>query len=136
MELLLNLLWLSLAFPAYWFLGKRPVPVSDSFARIRSLIFLTCALALLFPVVSATDDLSAPKPDAEELSASKCTAKWSPGFKSGSQPRDGTFLAHSTYLISFKPGYESWDLAFAGNIRFPGALSFGTSACRAPPCHA
>jgi hypothetical protein len=136
MELLLNLLWLSLALPAYWFWGKRPVPVPNSRARIRSLIFFSCALALLFPVVSATDDLSAPKPDAEEVSASKCTAKWSIDIKSGRQPRDGTSLAHSTYLISLKPACESWDLAFAGDIRFPEALSFGTSACRAPPSHA
>ena|ERR1700730_6498329 len=135
MELLLNLVWLSLALPAYWIWERHSVPLRDSVARIRSSVFLGCALALLFPVVSATDDLSAPKPDAEELSASKCTAKWSQGIKSGSQPKDRTSLHHSTYSVSFKPEYESWDLPFAGDSSFPEALSFGTSPCRAPPCH-
>jgi hypothetical protein len=133
MELLLNLLWLSLALPAYWIWERHSVPVHDSLARIRSLVFLGCGLALLFPVISATDDLSAPKPDAEEVRASKCTAKWSLGTKSGRQPKDYTSLAHSRYLTSFKPGYESWDLAVAANVSFPEALSLGTSACRAPP---
>jgi hypothetical protein len=134
MELLLNLLWLSLALPAYWIWERHSLPVRDSLARIRSLVFLGCALALLFPVISATDDLSAPKPEAEELSASKCTAKGSLGIKSGRQPRDRTSLAHSTYLVAFKSEHELWDLAFAGNMSFPEALFFGTSTCRAPPC--
>jgi hypothetical protein len=134
MELLLNLLWLSLALPAFWIWGTRSVPARDSLARIRSLVFLGCAVVLLFPVVSATDDLRALRPDTEEVSISKCAVKRSPGIKSGTQPRDATSPAHSVVQTFFRPGYESSGLTFPGSIRFPETLSLGTSACRAPPC--
>jgi hypothetical protein len=136
MELLLNLLWLSLALPAFWIWGTCSVPVRDSLARIRSLIFLGCALVLLFPVVSATDDLRALQPDTEEVSASKHAVKRSLGTKSPTQPRDGTSPAHAVVLTFFRPGYESWGLTYPGRIRFPETLSLGTSACRAPPYRA
>jgi len=136
MELLLNLLWLSLALPAFWIWGTRSVPARDSLARIRSLVFLGCALVLLFPVVSATDDLRALQPDPEEVSISKCAVKRSPGIKSGTQPRDGTSPAHPVVLAFFRPGYQSWETAVAGNSHFLEKIYLGTSACRAPPCRA
>lgn len=55
MELLLNLVWLSLALGA-----GIAVLRSEAFgvvSRRKSLIALACVLLLLFPVVSASDDL-------------------------------------------------------------------------------
>jgi hypothetical protein len=64
MELLLNLAWLLLALPAWWlWCGPRSV------GKVRSLhclLALGCMLVVLFPVVSATDDLRALRAEMEE----------------------------------------------------------------------
>src|SRR5215470_17032106 len=65
MELLLNLIWLLLVVPAYllWREGRRyPQARRSSFV----LLVLACALAILFPVVSASDDIQAMRPEMEE----------------------------------------------------------------------
>jgi hypothetical protein len=70
MELLLNLIWISLAPVAFlWFLpGRR---VSGQLARVpyhKPLLALCCVLVLLFPVVSASDDLHPTQVILEEAS--------------------------------------------------------------------
>jgi hypothetical protein len=76
MELLLNLTWLLLAFPAYWLwrrsMGSRPARGLDS---LKCLLALGCALVLLFPVVSASDDLHAMRAEMEDSSVSKRTVR-------------------------------------------------------------
>jgi hypothetical protein len=60
MELLLNLAWLLLALPAYWlWRGSRTAHASRKFTSLQCLLALGCMLVVLFPVVSATDDLRA-----------------------------------------------------------------------------
>jgi hypothetical protein len=72
MELFLNLCWLSLLLPAYWLwrremlanasgrLGKNPL------APLVFACVVGCALVLLFPVISASDDLHAMRSEMEE----------------------------------------------------------------------
>ena len=55
MELLLNLVWVSLALAA--FLGFARGRTTTHVPYRKSLIALGCALLLLFPIVSASDDL-------------------------------------------------------------------------------
>jgi hypothetical protein len=65
MELFLNLCWLSLLVPACLLWRQR----ISSIGLARPLVFacaLGCALILLFPVISATDDLHAMRPEMEE----------------------------------------------------------------------
>jgi hypothetical protein len=67
MELLLNLAWLLLVLPAYgiWRQGavaKRP----NRFHSLQGLLALGCLLVLLFPIISATDDLHAMRAEMEE----------------------------------------------------------------------
>ena len=67
MELLLNLAWLLLVLPAYgiWRQGavaKRP----NRFNSLQGLLALGCLLVLLFPIISATDDLHAMRAEMEE----------------------------------------------------------------------
>src|SRR5208283_5965671 len=59
MELFLNLCWLALLLPAY-LLWRRRIS-SQPWTRASFVIICTlgCALVLLFPVVSASDDLHA-----------------------------------------------------------------------------
>jgi hypothetical protein len=73
MELLLNLCWLSLALPAYWLWQneKSTGTKSQHFPRWNCVLVLGCMLMLLFPVVSATDDLHAMRPEIEESNRSK-----------------------------------------------------------------
>ena len=72
MELLLNLAWLLLALPAYW-LWRRSV---RRFGPLQCLLALGCALVLLFPVISASDDLHVMRAEMED-SVSKRTVRQS-----------------------------------------------------------
>ena len=87
MELLLNLFWLLLIGPGgYLWLRER--------RRAKSLfqfsIALACLLFLLFPVISASDDLHAIRQEMEESSPSKRAlkqvAKRVPGQDSSAPP--------------------------------------------------
>jgi hypothetical protein len=68
MELLLNILWLALGVPAVWIWLWKPAHAraEQSFGCYRPFLLLGCALIILFPVVSATDDLNAMRPEIEE----------------------------------------------------------------------
>src|ERR1700685_3982196 len=76
MELLLNLAWLLLALPAYWLwrraAGSRPKTGARS---VECLLALGCVLVLLFPVISASDDLHAMRAEMEDSSISKRTVR-------------------------------------------------------------
>lgn len=74
MELLLNLAWLLLAFPAYWLWREGRTAQKSS---LQCLLSLACLLVILFPVISATDDLQAMRTEMEESSASKRTLRQS-----------------------------------------------------------
>jgi len=54
--------------------------------KSRSFVLLACVLLLLFPVISATDDMHAMRPEMEESSSSKHIAKNIAGDKSASFP--------------------------------------------------
>jgi hypothetical protein len=69
MEQLLNLAWLLLALPAYW-LWRRG---TRRFSSLQCLASLGCLLVLLFPVISASDDLHAMQTEMEDSSVSKRT---------------------------------------------------------------
>jgi hypothetical protein len=72
MELLLNLAWLLLALPAFWlWRGSRAACAGRGFTSLQSLLALGSMLVILFPVVSATDDLHAMRAEMEESLASK-----------------------------------------------------------------
>ncbi len=72
MELLLNLAWLALALPAFWlWRGSRTASRRRAFTALQCLLALGCMLVVLFPVISATDDLRAMRSDMEESPASK-----------------------------------------------------------------
>jgi len=71
MELFLNLVWVALAAAALCGWGQR-----RNHPQSRPhLIALVCLLALLFPVISATDDLNAMRSEMEDSSSSKRSTK-------------------------------------------------------------
>jgi hypothetical protein len=78
MELLLNLAWLLLVLPAYWlWRGARSMPAGRKFHSLQCLLALACMLVILFPVISATDDLHAMRAEMEESPAGKRTVRQS-----------------------------------------------------------
>ena len=67
MELTLNLLWLLLTVPAFWLWQKAESGCARTKRHSMSrLLILGCVLVVLFPVISATDDLQAMRPEMEE----------------------------------------------------------------------
>jgi len=76
MELLLNLAWLLLALPAYWLWhDARSAPPGRKFNSLQCLLTLGCLLVILFPVISATDDVCALQTETEESPACKRTIR-------------------------------------------------------------
>jgi hypothetical protein len=69
MEIALNVVWLLLVLPAVWLYQRqepRRANQGTRFARLGPLLILGCVLVLLFPVISATDDLHAMRFEMEE----------------------------------------------------------------------
>ena len=66
MELLLNLVWLLLAVPAFWVWRIAKDRTESNQQSHYCWVTLACILILLFPVVSASDDLQAMRPEMEE----------------------------------------------------------------------
>jgi len=130
MELFLNLCWLGLLLPAF-LLWQWRTPSHRS--RHGSLIFvctLGCVLVLLFPVISASDDLHSISQAMEESKHS---------FRHCGHCADGHHLvAHASFLpaasasatvafehagtvVSFAPRFNSTALASGLNGRAPPA---------------
>ena len=74
MELFLNLAWVLLALPAYW-LWRRGVRSHRHFSAPQCLLALASVLVLLFPVISATDDLLAMRTEIDESVPGKRTIR-------------------------------------------------------------
>jgi hypothetical protein len=70
MELLLNLAWLLLALPAWW-MWRSGGHAHNKFSSQQRLLTLGCLLVVLFPVISATDDLHVMRAEIEESPAGK-----------------------------------------------------------------
>lgn len=131
MELLLNLFWLLLAMPAYWLWRySRSAPKRHKFDALRCFLALGCLLVILFPIVSATDDLHAMRAEMEEspnkrsVRQSSCDKPGSPKWQA--QPA----LASASNSCGF--GELAW-------YWFPATVSSSSSATptarsdRAPP---
>jgi len=94
-------------------------------------VLFACGLLLLFPVVSATDDLCATQQVIEELSPSKRRVKPAGG--------DKLLTRHSTALPAFVlSGSCSSDDEVCGQVlvaavRLTEARRFGKPSSRAPP---
>jgi hypothetical protein len=133
MELLLNLVWLLLAFPAFWvwrIAKNRPGPSQPS---RYCWLTLACILILLFPVVSATDDLQAVRPEMEEASSQDALGNPHHGKLLASVRTACDSFASPATLCSVGP-----ELAISGLVAQPIMLLSAnhlvmTRAGRAPP---
>ena len=82
MELLLNLAWMLLALPAYWLWRRNAEDTRGCGLKpLQCLLALGCVLVLLFPVISATDDLHAMRAEMEDSATSKRAVRQAGGEK-------------------------------------------------------
>jgi hypothetical protein len=136
MELILNLAWLLLVLPAYllW-RGARLSRARRKVSSLHCLLALGCVLVILFPVISATDDLHAMRPEMEESSNSKRSLRQASQDKS---PLSGsriavqpvTPVASFGFVLTAQYGELLPVLAFSPPVP-PSALFAG----RAPPVY-
>ena len=131
MELLLNLMWLLLALPAYWlWRGRISASAGRRFSSLQCLLALACCLIVLFPVISATDDLRAMRAEMEESVPSKRI-----GQRSGDKPSISRYQSQPSVPVLasvFSPQTEAPFVlpAFAMPIVAGASIS---ATGRAPP---
>ncbi len=128
LELLLNLCWLLLIGPGVylWLRQRRHAKPIVQFS-----IALVCLLFLLFPVISATDDLHAMRQEMEESSPSKRALKQ--GARRGWGQDFSAPPAHPASPVQFLPSNRS-----CGYVRVfvvAAAICAGSAipVSRAPP---
>ncbi len=134
MELLLNLLWLTLVVPAF-LIWRRQSRAEKSFlckSSFRGILLLGCLLVFLFPVVSATDDLHPLHNEIEESNPSRRTVKQAQASQSPDWSRFSS-PAHLVEIASFSPVSR-----ICGSVSDflpvpPVPVFSGVRSCRAPP---
>jgi hypothetical protein len=133
MELLLNLVWLLLAFPAFWvwrIAKNRPGPSQPS---RYCWLTLACILILLFPVVSATDDLQAIRPEMEESSSQDALGNPHHGKLLASVRAACDSFASPATLCSVRPEPAIFGLVAQPTMLPSANYLVMTRAGRAPP---
>lgn len=98
MELALNVVWLILALPAFVVWRRQRAS-----ARNSGIVLLGCLLALLFPIVSVTDDLHPISAEIEECSPLKRALKQSTCVKSPACGYDNQGTAPPPHMTVFRP---------------------------------
>ena len=131
MELLLNLTWLLLALPAYLLWRNCRSTRARRFTAVQCLLALGCMLVILFPVISATDDLRAMRAEMEESPISKRSIGQSNGERfSASKSQAQPALAITTHSpVLFEQG---WHVVVSVLITTPASPAFVRSG-RSPP---
>ena len=130
MELLLNLIWLLLIVPAFllWRSSRQARGVDRSGF---SLLALGCVLALLFPVVSASDDMQAMRPEIEEAGGRDALSN---SHHSRFAPTDSS--SNSATLPpapTAQPEFRIWGVVTPIVASSPAGHATATRAGRAPP---
>jgi hypothetical protein len=134
MELLLNLVWVLLALPAYW-LWRRDMEarLARRITPLQCLLALGCVLVLLFPVISASDDLHAMRAEMEESATSKRTVRQASGDKNSAWVNRvqgaPAALVSSVWLVA--PEVEWLEVSVVRS--FVSLRPSGVHAGRAPP---
>jgi len=133
MELLLNLIWVLLAVPAFWLWRYQALPARHNryLTQGRYVLVLGFVLLMLFPVISATDDLRAMQPETEESSGRRV-------FRSAENEKDQIIrLGAAPALLGASLWFAPLE-QFCGLVLSPPSVAPSNSALavfngRAPP---
>ena len=128
MELLLNLCWLLLMGPGVylWLRQRRQAKPVLQFS-----IALACLLFLLFPVISATDDLHAMRQEMEEPGPSKRALKQV--VKRAAGPDFSAAPAHPSSAVQVLPCIRVCDPVRVFRAAAIASADSAISASRGPP---
>jgi hypothetical protein len=129
MELLLNLLWLLLVVPAFWVWRRQ----DRNLESLRCLLVLGCGIVLLFPVISASDDLQAMRPEMEESSPLKRALQQGTIAKAFAQDHPPKAPAALTLVFVFRPCCRFWAQSPVEPVSTRMGLRTEVLPTRAPP---
>ncbi|HEY6304142.1 MAG TPA: hypothetical protein VIX14_13865 [Terriglobales bacterium] len=138
MELFLNLCWISLLLPAWLLWQRRNGTGSPAKSPAVCPLVFVCALGgvliLLFPVISATDDLHAMRAEMEESSPGKrsvcqSTVEKASGWQSRCQNLPAVISTATSIGLTSIGRLESFTRPLS-----PPVVSSILHASRAPPC--
>src|SRR5271166_2293805 len=135
MESLLHLVWLALSVPALllWRRARKSARESEQVCRTNPLVLVGCLLLLLFPVVSATDDLLALGLEMDESGATKRLVKQSAEPKAP-MAGDGFGAPAQLYgAATFTPDNRLRQTVSTYVTVPPKYDPTSASGCRAPP---
>jgi hypothetical protein len=134
MELLLNLIWVLLAVPAFWLWRREALPARRNryLSPLRCVFALGFVLLLLFPVISATDDLRAMQPETEESPSGRRACRSGENGKDH-LPHMGTAPALVSTLAFIAPSDEFHGLIVSSDGHPPVTVLTGAPTGRAPP---
>ena len=135
MELLLNLLWLMLALPAFWLWQRQAerTRARQSWHSFRRLLVLGCLLILLFPVISASDDLHFIRPEMEESTSSKRALRHAASDKLSSFRIALPPLAATTQIAQIVPIAHDCGLVCIPGVCLSHRAPLQSDAQRGPP---
>jgi hypothetical protein len=135
MELLLNLAWLMLALPAIWIWRRDAncIHRARGFGRIMPFLILGCVLLLLFPVVSATDDLHPMQADIEESNSRRVPRQLSSDQSGTWRAPAGNVLALVTSPARLGRCEEVCGVVFIARVLLLPPVPLTQSDSRAPP---
>ncbi len=134
MELFLNVLWLMLPLPAVWLWRRMPARLGQRRVGAgRTLPLLGCVLVLLFPVVSATDDLHAMRQEMEESALSKRTVRAAAEKPQSGQNAFTGFLAQTVSTPWAAPTLVVCGKPFVDSAAPPEQIRRCIPSGRAPP---
>src|SRR5579864_800407 len=140
MELTLNLVWAMIAAASYALLFRRlsncDAGNARGLSRGQCIVALTCFLAILFPVISLTDDLHQMQATAEEASPSglimkRCVAS---GSSTGAQTLHCFLLLYAP--LAANPRWADFAIMTAREIQRTSPGMHLSAFGRAPPSFA
>lgn len=130
MELLLNLVWGVLALIAFGLYARRHRTDGPRASRLRPILALACGVVLLFPIISASDDLHAADIAVEDSVKRLCVGLSAPST-SGHLPLAFLPFLLATLLLMGVLRFEN--LAALLMVPKPASLVVTPSEGRAPP---
>jgi hypothetical protein len=133
MELTLNLFWLLLTVPALLLWRREGMGCRHRHRSWLLLLSLGCLLILLFPVISASDDLRALRMEAEDPVTGDTLRGLSAGGSSQSADHQSPVFALPPAQVFVSLGTLRWGATVPVATPKAGIHLFATRAGRAPP---
>jgi hypothetical protein len=133
MELALNLAWVCVTLSGFALLKSSLSRASGCSARQPSrwqkIMAMSCALIILFFVISMTDDLHDQQMAVEESRSLQVTAEKASPLRASPHP-----VVTPSFLLFFAPARYCFSLSAAEKLRRPTEASFASSISRRSLC--